>query len=590
MWRVKSLIIAFVSAALACAVQAQNPIFSFLGSSSPEEMDPYEVERLEEFMEHPLRLNHASESRLKESGLLSPYQAASLADYRARHGDVLSFSELAAVDGFGHDFVSMLAPFVSLESGRLPGASSVPSVENDISMRTSVRTAASQTYGLKYRLTAGERLSGGISISRTYRDHETAPGAYAGYLALHFIRRPGKVIIGDFNARFGQGLALWNGMSIGGLSSASSFMKKASGISTSSSFTGNYSFHGAAVEIGLGPVRLAAFSSVDKTVKSILPGINLAWYLPDGQVSVTHYADFLWDSARIPDMKTSADFAFCVRGADLFAESSYDWVSGSPAALLGAALPLGESLRLAAMLRCYPPAFAPTRSAAARATTKCSNEYASSMALDFSAGEWVPINGASGFGSSARRHIGNLSADFAYFPELKSPDATLKSVQIKAQSEWSWMISGSFKTTLRLSERIRTWGEPFRTDLRADLSYMSGHFLANLRLNALKSAGTGLLTYLEGTYKAEKLSIHLRTGLFRIDSWTDRIYVYERDAPGSFNVPAYYGRGLWAALTMSWKFARWGRMYMRSAMTSYPFMEEKKPGRAELKLQMVLDL
>ncbi len=590
MWRVKTSVIALVAAFLAVAAQAQNPIFSFLGTSSPEDLDPYEVERLEELMEHPLRLNHVSESKLKESGLFSPYQTASLADYRARHGDVLSFSELAAIDGFGQAFVSSLVPFVSLESGRLPGASSTSSVENDISMRTSIRTSAAPAYGMKYKVTAGERLSGGISISKTSETHSPAPDAYATYAAFHFMRRPGKIIIGDFNARFGQGLALWNGMSISGLTSAASFMKKPSGISVSSSFTGNYSLHGAAAEVGFGPLRLAAFASVDLSGKSVLPGINLAWYLPEGQVSVTHYTDFLWESARIPDMKTSADFAFCFRGVDLFAESSYDWVSASPAALLGAALPLGESLRLAAMLRCYPPAFTPARSAAARSATKCSNEHAASMALDFSAGKWVPINGASGFGSSTRRHSGNISADLAYFPESKSSDAAQKSLQMKAQSEWSWMVSGSFRTTLRVSERIRTWGEPFRTDIRADFSYMSGHFLANLRLNALTSVGTGLLTYLEGAYKSSKLTVYLRTGAFRIDNWADRIYVYERDAPGSFNVPAYYGRGVWAALAMNWKFARWGRIYSRAALTSYPFMAEKKPGRAELKFQLVLDL
>ncbi len=596
MWNKTIAAIIMAAALTGTAMKAQNlnPIFEFMGTDSPEDMDPYDVERLEELMEHPLRLNHASESKLEESGLLSRYQIASLTDYRTRHGDILSFNELSAVDGFGPDFVAGLRPFVSLESNRLPGAVPSRRIRNDISVRSSLRTKTDPSYGLKYKLTAGDRITGGISISRTSSAGSMAPDTYSGHFAYHFKSRPGKFIIGDFNARFGQGLALWNGMSFSGLTSSSSFMKKPSGISASSSFTGGYSLRGVATDVCFGRMRITALTSFMESGESfgVMPALNGSWLFKAGRLSLTHYADFAISAAatRIPDMKTSADAAFCINGLDLFAETSLDWVSMSLAALAGMTVPAGDDVRLAAMLRYYPSSFTSARSAAARSTTKCSNEYAASFAADFNLGGWVDMNGASGFGSSARRLVGRLSADLAYFPVPKEEDATVKSIQIKAQTEWTWMISGSFKASARISERIRTWGEPFRTDVRTDFSYMSEHFLATLRINALQCADIGLLGYLEGGYKAVNLSIYLRTGLFRIDNWDDRIYAYERDAPGSFNVPAYYGRGLWAALTMSWKFARWGRMYMRSAMTSYPFMEEKKPGRAELKLQMVLDL
>ena len=75
--------------------------------------------------------------------------------------------------------------------------------------------------------------------------------------------------------------------------------------------------------------------------------------------------------------------------------------------------------------------------------------------------------------------------------------------------------------------------------------------------------------------------------MFRIDDWDDRIYVYERDAPGAFNIPAYYGRGLWGALNVGWRCTRSIRLYGRVALTSYPFMKSKKSGRAELKLQVM---
>jgi hypothetical protein len=106
----------------------------------------------------------------------------------------------------------------------------------------------------------------------------------------------------------------------------------------------------------------------------------------------------------------------------------------------------------------------------------------------------------------------------------------------------------------------------------------------------VKSDRIGFLFYLEAGMKREKVSAYFRQGCFFIDEWGDRIYAYERDAPGSFSVPAYYGRGIWTALTGSWRFIKKGRIYIRAAVTTYPFMEEKKPGKAELKLFLSLDL
>jgi hypothetical protein len=81
----------------------------------------------------------------------------------------------------------------------------------------------------------------------------------------------------------------------------------------------------------------------------------------------------------------------------------------------------------------------------------------------------------------------------------------------------------------------------------------------------------------------------MKQSVFIVDNWDDRIYAYEYDVPGSFNVPAYYGRGVWIASMLSWKVSRLIRLYARASYISYPFMsdEKKKPGKAELKLQSV---
>jgi hypothetical protein len=98
-----------------------------------------------------------------------------------------------------------------------------------------------------------------------------------------------------------------------------------------------------------------------------------------------------------------------------------------------------------------------------------------------------------------------------------------------------------------------------------------------------------MLGYIEGGYIPGCISAYLRLGLFMVDDWDDRIYVYERDAPGNFNVPAFYGRGLWTSAYLSSKPKQWLKLYLRASYISYVFMplETRKPGRAELKFQCV---
>lgn len=574
---------------------ALDAMLLFSGISSAEELSEEEAERLEELIGHPLQINMLSQARLEESGLLTHYQVVSLTDYRERHGDVLSFSELAAVDGFGEEFVRRIRPFISLESSYLPGQSPHParSVHNDLAIRTDLRTGSSMpSYALKYRMDAGGRLCCGLAVSRSNAASDMKPDAVSGFVSWHFRKLPGKVALGDFNARFGQGLALWNGMGISALSSPSSFLKRSSGLSLTSSFTGKYSFKGVGADLSFGPVRITsmvAMNGTDKNGLSFLPAVNVLWYGSVGSLGLTHYSHFAHagGNLRIPDMKTSLDAAFCIRGTDVYAETSFDWVTRALAVLAGASFRAGEDFRLASMVRYYPSAYSCAWSAAARSTTKCTNEYALSVSGELSSGQWISVDNGGNMASNVRRVNGTLSLDAACFPEPKSEEE--RSVQIKALTDWKIMLSDRFRLDLRVSERIRSWGDPFHTELRSELTFMMSPWLMNMRLDAVKCDGWGLLGYWESGFRNDRLSLYFRLGLFAIDDWDDRIYVYERNAPGTFSVPAYYGRGVWAAFTGGWKYARWGKAYLRAAMTTFPFMKQKKSGKAELKLQFVFD-
>ena len=229
-----------------------------------------------------------------------------------------------------------------------------------------------------------------------------------------------------------------------------------------------------------------------------------------------------------------------------------------------------SGIRAAVHLRYYPAAYDAGMSGALRSGSKCSNESSISLA-----GEYL---------SSDRRQNLTFSSDIAYNPVSKSDDGV--SVQMKLLAVYDHCFNDLITLQVRVSERIRTWGSRYRTDIRSELDFTSGYLGISGRLNVLHCVGMSILGYLEGFYKKDSSAAYLRMGAFKADDWEDRIYVYERDAPGSFNVPAFYGRGIWLSMTGSYRFSRSLKMYLRGSWTSYPFMKEKKPGKAELKLQL----
>ena len=65
------------------------------GASSPEEIEEGEVERIQVIGK--IRVNAPGRNA---RAILSEYQLATLEDYRRNSGDILSWEELALVDGF----------------------------------------------------------------------------------------------------------------------------------------------------------------------------------------------------------------------------------------------------------------------------------------------------------------------------------------------------------------------------------------------------------------------------------------------------------------------------------------------------------
>jgi len=594
MRRLESVFVCLLSVS---ALQAQQEggvevLMRQKGVSTVEEMDAGEMERLSYLLARKIKINSASYSMMESSGLFTPFQMASLRDYRSRHGNIFSFTELSAIDGFTEKIVRRLKPFISLEntSGMYDKGQRSPEIRNYLSVRGAFKHEKGPyyAYGIKYRMESSTGLQFSLSTSNSYDDDALPSGLSGNFVWNH---HSGKLVVGDFNARFGQGLCLWNAMTMSGLSSISSFMRISSGLSPSFSYKGDVVLRGAAADFSMGKWKLSVLTAFPDIVKRwkfssdarILPAINIARYGAIGQLSLTHMMVFsgCFDRrrmVRIPDMKTALDLALCLNGVNLYAETSYDWVNRTVAFVGGTDFQVTEPLRMAVLLRFYPPSYAADYTSAARASSRASNEYGIAVSGEYDAGDtsWL---------------AGQFSADAVYYPAGKVGTAH-DCIQIKARLGCNVIACKWLEIGFRLSERLRTWGIPSRTEARMDLNAASGMFRTSLRLEMSKGIGLGLLTYAEEGYENTFMSVYCRVGVFAVDRWDDRIYVYERDAPDSFNMPAFYGRGLWTSAVASVKFMQGGRLYVRASYMGYPFMggEKRKSGRTECRISCIFNI
>ena len=85
---------------LALLAQPDSSVLAITGADILEDLDETHIELFQDLASHPLDINLATRSRLASSGLFTPFQIASLLEYRAASGDILSLEELSAVDGF----------------------------------------------------------------------------------------------------------------------------------------------------------------------------------------------------------------------------------------------------------------------------------------------------------------------------------------------------------------------------------------------------------------------------------------------------------------------------------------------------------
>ncbi len=554
----KLLLCALTAAWLPQAYGQDDSILALTGAASIEELNEEEYERLESLRASPIPINIASPARLQSCGLFSRFQVLSLSDYRAQNGDVLSVTELGLIDGFDEESARRLAPFLSFDTRSKAGAVTRKRNSWDLMARGEERNGL-WGYAAKGRFVREGRWSASATTRATATARPGVPDTWSFNLTYSFRRRPGKILVGDYNARFGQGLALWNGFSLGGLTTAESFARHPSGLSPSWSLSPDAPLRGAAADLSWRRWTFSALSVFPglrtrmdgnhEAPVSVFGAVNAAW---TGRKAESSATVLLAPSTSGLTSRASVDFRWTPGKLGSFGEAVWDFHSRQGAFVGGLIWSPAYQKKVSVALRHYPAGFPSTLVGGIRAGSRCSGE--SGCALGFRL-PWL-----------------RLSTDYARFP-----------VKQQAQLKCVCILPLTYKERLSFTPRasLRWRNGTRREEYRLEAAWMPALWQVKLRADAVRCAGFAWLGYLETGRKTDVWQCYARSGLFCVDHWDDRIYVYERDAPGCFNVPAYYGRGYSASLVGGFHLKR-HKFFLRAGFIHYV---TDKPDRFECRLQ-----
>ena len=199
-------------------------------------------DELDNYFNNPVNINTATNEQLSELRLLNILQISELVRYRKQYGNILSYFELAQIDGFDQQTIKSILPFVSFEP---------PENENKFTVKKALKYGRSEliirnfrnieqtpayttnsdsllaenkqyfgspdrTY-IRYRYKYRKNLSIGLTAEKDPGEAlfgESQPNGFDFY-SYHFqLRDIGlvkNVIVGDYQFQAGQGLTFWSG-------------------------------------------------------------------------------------------------------------------------------------------------------------------------------------------------------------------------------------------------------------------------------------------------------------------------------------------------------------------------------------------
>ena len=282
----------------------ENLAEQIVENSEEEEVNLDEItDDLTSIYENKINLNSASFSDLARLHFLSDEQIRALLSYRKKYGQIVSLGELTVIQGFTPDVINNLLPFITIakEEKIQPlkldfvlyrGRSEVflrdkfiLEPQKGYIIRDTISpddTTTNRYLGnkhkiyLRYKFTYRDRVMAGFTAEKDAGEQffgKTQPYGFDFY-SLHLQinqlnKRIYRLVGGDFQAQFGQGLVLWNGFAMGKSAYVLEIRRRPRGLRKYSSTDETHFFRGIGLSVNYGKWYISPFASYKKIDGSI---------------------------------------------------------------------------------------------------------------------------------------------------------------------------------------------------------------------------------------------------------------------------------------------------------------------------------
>jgi hypothetical protein len=600
------------------------------------------LEMLDQYKSHPINLNKVTKEGLMDLRFLNELQVDQFIAYRDQFGPFLNALELQAIPDWDVSDIRRLMAFSKVESGldnrNVNILNGFYKGDNEVLIR----------YGYPTPFTFADRSEGpgnawAIRVKHSFDNRlrfgftaESDPGEaifkgsnkhgfdfYSAHLFFQNVNRVVKTVaIGDYSARFGQGLLLQTGFAAGKSAETVSIARGGRKLNAYGAFGETYFFRGVATTLSLGKhveitalfssrlrdgnvqlpdtlnqedleIRFTSLQSSglhrttseiedEKSLKENVGGVSGSYIWKSGQVSVNGlYIGY--DKPWSPSELAYRRYAF--RGKSLTAFSvDYNWRyrnwlafgetarsdNGGVATVNGLLLSPDRHVTLSAVHRSLAPDYQSIYGNPFAEVSGSSNEKGLYMGADI---RWI------------RRVQINVYADVWRHPWLRfGVGAPSQGHEYLARVFWTKSKTFSayvlFQTETKESdtniEGQTGLIENQRNRIRLHATYKVSPGLelrSRIEWTTVKPGSLartqGFIAYQEAVCKppGSPVSGSFRYAIYDTDNYDTRVYAYENDLFSAVSIPAFSGRGTRYYFNLTWRVNTWLRLETRFEQT-----------------------
>ncbi|WP_143525045.1 helix-hairpin-helix domain-containing protein [Labilibacter marinus] len=595
---------------------------------------------LVELYERPVELNLANKDDLEKLVFLSDIQIVNLMEYVKNAGPIYSKYQLQGVDGFARSDIERLMMFTFV--GEAKADSYKPKyINGQVIFRDQFNVENAKGYladegalgyeGNKHhlysrlQLSYGSKYSGGLVMDKDPGEKMWPPDFISGYAMYNGKGIVKTIIVGDYHANFGQGLAMWTGTSMGKSSEPLSIRKRGAGIRKYSSANEFAFLRGVATEVSVGKFDVSGFISHKQrdaglselklvssmpetgyhrtanelqnrnTLRQSIYGVNVNYRRSHLTLSAGGYCQkFNADSIEVGDLykylsheriqskQGWLSYNYGLHKVLMFGELAYA-DNGGFAMLNGLQFKPVNNVSLALLYRYFSNNYYSTWQNALTENSLAAGESGFYLGMDIYPVSKVRISGYADFFktnwlkySIDKPSYGydlSLQADYTFNRQLKiylryREKDKLKNQTLEELSGFN-VVQTNIKK-LRLHADMQT-NENWMLQMRIEKSFYK---------EENKTDSQGVLSYAGIKYSSSntKWACWVRYLIFDTDNYNTRLYAYENDLLYNFYTPSFQGEGSRVYAMLRYKPLPKVKLWLKAGQTRYNDREEMGSG------------